>query len=116
MRGGGLRYKTSSDFNWQKAGSLSESLNISTTQGWIQGRVLRGPAPHLFLDQNGPKKTIFLRPPPSIQSLDDRPPLSEGLDPPLQLVVAFTFKADPHIPVSSVTLVTHRRTNATVGR
>ena len=32
------------------------------------------------------------------------------------LVVAFTFKADPHIPVSSVTLVTHRRTNATVGR
>ena len=33
-----LRYKTSSDFNWQKAGSLSESLNISTTQWRIQGR------------------------------------------------------------------------------
>ena len=26
-----LRCVTSSDFNWKKAGSLSESLNISTT-------------------------------------------------------------------------------------
>ena len=80
MKAKSLRCVTSSDFNWKKAGSLSESLNISTTRWRIQGR--------------GP----------------------EGLDPPLQLAVAFIFKADPHIPVSSVTLVTQRRTNATVGR
>ena len=83
MKAKSLRCVTSSDFNWKKAGSLSESLNIFTTQWRIQGRGLEGP---------------------------------EGLDPPLQLAVAFIFKADPHIPVSSVTLVTQRRTNATVGR
>ena len=93
MKAKSLRCVTSSDFNWKKAGSLSESLNISTTQRRIQGRGLKGPE-GAWRGLKGP----------------------EGLDPPLQLAVAFIFKADPHIPVSSVTLVTQRRTNATVGR
>ena len=44
-----------------------------------------GDHPPLFLDENEGQKKFFLRPgPPLSQGLDDRPPpLSDGLNPPL---------------------------------
>ena len=64
---------------------------LSTCQWQIKGR---GPGPPLFLDQTDAQRVeikCFLRPGPLLsQGLDDRPPpptpLSEGLDPPLNVM------------------------------
>ena len=58
--------------------------SIKEGQGGIQGR---GPVPTLYLDQNEARKKFLLETRPLLsqsQGLDDRPPLSEGLDTPLK--------------------------------